>query len=148
MITEKLEIIGMIKIPRRIKKVKCERHGDCCMACVAMVTNQKLKDVKRFVRRNRLISSKLDYGAYPQEVYKILNKMGVNCRFVKYNGLKNLQTHAILVVTPFDDHTPDNHAIVWDAVRQSIVDPSGSINKRLLFHNVYVCIEIVRKHDD
>lgn len=113
------------------------------MACIAMLTSQSLQDIKNFVFKRKLISSKFSYASYGVEAKAILNRMGVKCRFVKYKGLDKLTRHSIVFVISFDNDRGSHHAVVWDVTRKCIVDPSDILDKRLSYHNAYMCLEIV-----
>lgn len=135
---------------RQLKLVKPLDMSGCSIACLATITNRSYFSTRevlhRDVARLKGVCVPSDHiGLYAEELSKVLtNSFKRPCREIKFISLKKLKKHCILII-----HFPDwpkhrTHALVFDAKKRRILDPSCVITS-LDNCSVRHCLEIDQK---
>lgn len=154
----------------KIKKLKYVEQLDpsgCTIACLAMIVDKKYFELRDFLndKKQQVINCLLKENVYfphfykdhtssrihfyGQEIMNILETIfQIKSRFIEFRSMENLVNHCVLTVSDIKGcKICSSHAVLYDARKKIILDPSshfGSrLNNNLVGHNVVTCLEIL-----
>ncbi len=108
----------------KIKHVQQEKNNDCVLACIAMITGERLEDMYK--------KYKIDLPLSDDDMIKILTLNGFVCE--KQLDSKIHSDNVYIVTVPSLNIERLNHAVVFDMQNEFILhDPNKGVNGRKFY---------------
>lgn len=110
-------------IRNNIEHIKQPHKTSCGVTSVAMIANIRYKKAIKFVLPKK--KKHADYGANVYHMAIALERLGFSTKIVnrRSKSLINIKHDAILILK--EPGKNNYHAVVWDAKRKAILDPSA-----------------------